>query len=140
MNYLLVAGVILALVLWGSGARRLLQRAQWRLASGALAIGVLAAAAFIAVRGGWLKAILLALIGLMLTLWTRWPRVQASAPSDGAMSTEAARAMLGVGPQAGAAEIHAAYTRLMRMAHPDQGGTTGLATQLNLARDRLLKR
>jgi hypothetical protein len=139
MSYLLAAGVILVLVLWGSGARRVLRRAQWRIASGALAIGVLAAAAFVAVRGGWLKALLLALIGLMLTLWTRWPRAAASAPSDGAMSAEAARAMLGVGPQADVAEIQAAYARLMRMAHPDQGGTTGLATQLNLARDRLLK-
>jgi hypothetical protein len=27
----------------------------------------------------------------------------------------------------------------MRMAHPDTGGTTGLASQLNAARDRLLE-
>jgi hypothetical protein len=27
----------------------------------------------------------------------------------------------------------------MRMAHPDKGGTSGLAAQLNAARDRLLQ-
>lgn len=139
MSYLLVAGVILALVLWGSGARRWLRRAQWRIASGALSLGVFAAAAFVTARGGWEKGLLLAVIGLMLALSSRWPRGAPGRPADGAMSLEAARAMLGVGPQASAAEIQAAYARLMRRAHPDQGGTTGLATQLNLARDRLLK-
>lgn len=139
MSYLLVAGLILVLVLWGSGARRVLRRAQWQIASGALAIGVLAAAAFVAVRGGWLKGLLLALIGLMLALSSRWPRAAPSRPLDTAMSLETARATLGVGPEASAADIQAAYARLMRMAHPDRGGTTGLAIQLNLARDRLLK-
>ncbi|MDB5464608.1 MAG: molecular chaperone DnaJ, partial [Phenylobacterium sp.] len=52
---------------------------------------------------------------------------------------EEARSMLGVGGDATPEEIQAAYTRLMRLAHPDKGGTTGLATQLNAARDRLLK-
>ncbi|HQP19187.1 MAG TPA: DnaJ domain-containing protein, partial [Phenylobacterium sp.] len=51
-----------------------------------------------------------------------------------------ARSILGVGPQATTAEIQAAYARLMRVAHPDAGGTDGLAAQLNAARDRLLKR
>jgi hypothetical protein len=37
-------------------------------------------------------------------------------------------------------EIQAAYARLIRLAHPDKGGTAGLAAQLNAARDRLLKR
>ena len=55
------------------------------------------------------------------------------------MSLEEARSMLGVDADATPEEIQAAYTRLMRLAHPDKGGTTGLATQLNAARDRLLK-
>ncbi len=139
MSYLLVAGLILALVLWGSGGRRRLMRARWRIASGALSIGVLAAAAFVTVRGGGLKGLLLAVIGLMLALSARWPRPAATASSDGAMSLETARSTLGVGPGASASEIQAAYARLMRRVHPDHGGATGLATQLNLARDRLLK-
>jgi curved DNA-binding protein CbpA len=56
------------------------------------------------------------------------------------MSAEEARRVLGVGPDADAAEIRAAYTRLMRAVHPDTGGSAGLAAQLNAARDRLLKR
>jgi DnaJ-class molecular chaperone len=39
---------------------------------------------------------------------------------------------------AGPDEIQAAYVRLMRAVHPDAGGTSGLAAQLNAARDRLL--
>jgi hypothetical protein len=139
MDYLLVAGLVLILVLWGSGGRRFLKQSGWRIATGALAIGVLAAAGFVALRGGWLKGLLIAVIGLMLAISSRWPRaasVQSPAPG---MDLATARLTLGVGPQASAAEIQAAYARLIRLAHPDQGGTTGLAIQLNLARDRLLK-
>ena len=55
------------------------------------------------------------------------------------MSANEARAILGVETGATPAEIRTAYTRLMKRAHPDQGGTAGLAAQLNAARDRLLK-
>ena len=43
------------------------------------------------------------------------------------------------GPDATAGEIRSAHARLIRLAHPDKGGTAGLAAQLNAARDRLLK-
>jgi curved DNA-binding protein CbpA len=55
------------------------------------------------------------------------------------MSLDEARSILGVGADATREEIQAAYSRLMRLAHPDKGGTSGLAAQLNAARDRLLK-
>jgi curved DNA-binding protein CbpA len=55
------------------------------------------------------------------------------------MSLAEARSILGVAEGASPAEIQAAYSRLMRLAHPDKGGTSGLAAQLNAARDRLLK-
>ena len=55
------------------------------------------------------------------------------------MSRAAAASMLGVGEDAGRAEIEAAYRRLMFRVHPDQGGAAGLATQLNAARAVLLK-
>ena len=35
-------------------------------------------------------------------------------------------------------EIHAAHRRLMRMAHPDTGGSDWLASRINQARDVLL--
>lgn len=56
------------------------------------------------------------------------------------VGVDEARAILGVGPNATEAEIREAHSRLMRVAHPDKGGTSGLAAQLNAARDRLLKR
>ena len=59
---------------------------------------------------------------------------------QGAMPLEQARALLGVGADATPAEVNAAWRRLMGRAHPDQGGTEGLAAQLNAARDALLKR
>jgi hypothetical protein len=62
-----------------------------------------------------------------------WPRARSCGPD-----ASDARAVLGVDDGASAADIKAAYTRLMRMAHPDKGGTAGLASQLNAARDRLL--
>lgn len=59
---------------------------------------------------------------------------------QGAMPVEQARALLGVGEGASAKDINAAWRRLMARAHPDQGGTEGLAAQLNAARETLLKR
>jgi len=59
--------------------------------------------------------------------------------SSSRLGDQEARSILGVGPEASSAEIQAAYARLMRLAHPDKGGTDGLAAQLNAARDRLLK-
>jgi curved DNA-binding protein CbpA len=55
------------------------------------------------------------------------------------MSAAEARSILGVEPTATPQDIKAAYARLIQRAHPDKGGTTGLAAQLNAARDRLLK-
>jgi curved DNA-binding protein CbpA len=61
-------------------------------------------------------------------------------PPKPELSLSEARAILGVGPEATLAEVKAAYTRLIQLAHPDKGGTQGLAAQLNAARDRLIKR
>lgn len=59
---------------------------------------------------------------------------------QGAMPVEQARSLLGVGEGASAKDINDAWRRLMARAHPDQGGTEGLAAQLNAARETLLKR
>ena len=55
------------------------------------------------------------------------------------MSSQEARSILGVEDGATPAEIRAAHKRLMLLAHPDTGGTSGLAAQLNAARDLLLR-
>ncbi len=139
MSYLIVGILALALLWWGAGRKRLANLANWRAAAGLLAIGVFAAAAFVGVRGGWGKAILLVLIGVWLTYSARWPRPARPAPTGDRMSEGEARATLGVAAGATTAEIQAAYARLIQVAHPDRGGTDGLAAQLNAARDRLLK-
>jgi hypothetical protein len=98
----------------------------------------LAAAGIVSLRGDWvvgLAMLAMSLGGLFAS------RAQGRAPLQprGGMSVAEARSVLGVGAAATNAEIEAAYKRLMRMAHPDKGGTAGLAAQLNAARERLLK-
>lgn len=56
----------------------------------------------------------------------------------GAMTAEEARAVLGVGPDADADTIRAAYRRLMKQVHPDHGGSDYFAMKLNEARRVLL--
>ncbi len=58
--------------------------------------------------------------------------------SPGAMTTEEALRVLGLNAGAGEAEVRAAYHRLIRHLHPDQGGSSFLAAQVNRARDVLL--
>ena len=50
-----------------------------------------------------------------------------------------ARRLLGVRSDAGRDEILTAHRRLMVRVHPDAGGTSGLAAELNAARDLLLR-
>ncbi|MFO1071553.1 MAG: hypothetical protein U1E17_02400 [Geminicoccaceae bacterium] len=57
----------------------------------------------------------------------------------GAMDERTARAILGVGPDADAAAIRAAHRQLMARLHPDHGGSSFLASQINRARDYLLR-
>ncbi|TDH58169.1 molecular chaperone DnaJ [Dankookia rubra] len=60
------------------------------------------------------------------------------APPGGRMTREEALAVLGLAEGADAAAIRAAHRRLMRAAHPDQGGSDWLAARVNQARDTLL--
>jgi len=134
-----VLAVLLLLVWAGRGGLRSLSRGGVRVAGGVLSILLLAAAGFISLRGDWVVGLVLLAMSLG-GLFASRVEGRASAQPRGGMSAGEARSILGVGPDATAAEIEAAYKRLMRMAHPDKGGTSGLASQLNAARDRLLKR
>ncbi len=139
MTYLAIGCAILVLLLWASRGKPVLKRREWRFLAGAFAVACFAAAAYVGIRGGWGKSIVLVVIGLGLVVSTRRTGIAPPAGSNKIGDAEA-RSILGVGAEASDEEIRAAYSRLMRMAHPDKGGTSGLAAQLNAARDRLLKK
>lgn len=139
MLYIALGCAALLLLLWLGRGKPVLKRREWRFIAGAFAIACFAAAAYVGVRGGWGKSIVLVVLGLWLAVSTRRTGM-VMPPSAGKISDSEARSILGVGPQATDTEIREAYGRLMRMAHPDKGGTSGLAAQLNAARDRLLRK
>lgn len=58
---------------------------------------------------------------------------------SGSMSTEQAYRILGLEPGADEAAIRRAHQRLIAILHPDRGGSSVLAAQVNRARDVLLK-
>jgi hypothetical protein len=138
---ILGALVLLVLVTAGRRGQPIRIRREWRFISGTGAIVALLAAALLAIREAWIPAVVLLGVALSLMGSARFnPRRRAPAAlTKEPMSAAEARSVLGVGADATPDEIQAAFSRLMRMAHPDKGGTSGLAAQLNAARDRLLK-
>jgi len=114
------------------------QSGKWRLPTGLVSIGLLFAGLMLSVRGAWMAGAPLAVLAILLGLMAR-ARASPARPAYERMSPAEARSLLGVGAEATPAEIRAAHARLIRMNHPDAGGTDGLAAQLNAARDRLLR-
>ena len=141
MIYLIIAGIVFALLVWGVLPNASFKTAGVRIVSGSISLALFAAAGFFALRGGWGKALVLLTVGAGLALSAKAPLKAQAKPQDHGdrLSLKAARDILGVDAKATTAEIRAAYHRLMQLAHPDKGGTQGLAAQLNAARDRLLK-
>ena len=67
-----------------------------------------------------------------------WRAEPAAEPRSGAMTRAEALEILGLAEGADEDAIRAAHRRLMRSAHPDQGGRAWLAARINAARDFLL--
>jgi hypothetical protein len=142
MILLLIAGVVLAFVVWTGWGKPVLTRGQWRVGTGVLAVVLVGGGALVAARGAYGEGLGLAAVGGGLAYMTRsrrGPKPEPRLPTR-AMSEAEARALLGLGEHASTQDVQSAHTRLMKVAHPDRGGTSGLAAQLNAARDRLLKR
>ena len=85
-----------------------------------------------------------ALYGLVLLgplVWDYWQKHRTRLPLAFAsrMGRTEALAVLGLTDPASDTDIKAAWVRLMRVVHPDSGGTDWLASRVNQAKDVLLK-
>ena len=142
---ILALGVALLLA-WMWTRSEALLRGGWRVAAGLFAVALVVVGAAVSIKGEWwigLPLVVLALLSAAGGRINRRPRPAGGRPppryEPEGMGLAEARSILGVGPEASPADIREAYTRLMQRAHPDKGGTAGLAAQLNAARDRLLR-
>ena len=140
----LAAIAVWALVRLGRYSERLTKAGraggQWRIAATILGAVLLAGAVLAGSHGAWFATAGMVGAGLYLIGTSRVRPPAAKAMRREPLSETEARSILGVGSQANATEINDAWRRLMGRAHPDQGGTEGLAARVNAARDRLLKR
>lgn len=143
MPFLALAAIVVFGVLVWLGRRSRSGKADWRVGAALLAGCALAGAAASGIRGEWpISLLFLTAFGWFVFDVRRRgarPSAQSATPPSQKLSAAEARSILGVGPDASEAEIQGAYLRLMRAVHPDKGGTSGLAAQLNAARERLLR-
>jgi hypothetical protein len=113
------------------------RRGQWRVAATLTSAVLLAGGALQLSRGGWISGAALAGAGLWLTVASRMRAVPKRAEG---LSLPEAASILGVSVDASPDVVNTAWRRLMARAHPDQGGTEGLAARLNAARDRMMRK
>lgn len=142
--WLSIGMIVIGIIIGSMGVkRRVLEGRTWRPGAGMLAlvclIGAIAAAEMKIIPA----AVVLFGVSIWLALNARRRPPRAEPPPRQAprtsMSLEDAASTLGVPVTASEEEIQAAYVRLMRLVHPDRGGATGLAVQLNRARELMLK-
>lgn len=135
--WLVLAGIVVwALIRLGrqtEGPRR----GHWRVAATLVSAAMLVGGALALSKGAYVSGA--GLIGAALWLVVA-SRMRTVAVRREAIDDAEARSILGVPVGATPEAVNAAWRRLMGRAHPDQGGTEGLAAKLNAARDRLLKK
>ena len=140
MSYLILGALFFGFLVYWVRPSAVLRRAGTRILSSAVSIALFATAAFIGIDGSWGKALVLVMLGAGLALSARVPNRPNPRPVQQAgMGLKEARDLLGLKAGATPDDVRQAHRRLMQSAHPDRGGTPGLAAQLNAARDRLLK-
>jgi DnaJ homolog subfamily C member 19 len=76
--------------------------------------------------------IVLVIAGMLYSLWRR------GIVSGARMRSSEARELLNLHVGATADEIRAAHRQMIARVHPDTGGSAGLASRVNAARDALL--
>ena len=139
----------------GLGALALLMWAAQRFSKAEVS-GIKALLAWVtALAGLSLVALLLftgrgatALGGLVLLgplAWSWWQESQGrgrspGTPAGGKMGRPEALSVLGLQDPVSESDVRAAWVRLMRVAHPDGGGSDWLAARVNQAKDVLLGR
>jgi DnaJ domain len=90
------------------------------------------------------RALLMAYLDRREPTWREHAQAGATAGagswSTGKMTEEEAYQILGLAPGAGVDDIGRAHRTLMKKLHPDQGGSTYLASRVNEAKDVLTRR
>jgi hypothetical protein len=160
-SWLLVIAVVVAAFVLGRATRRASgpsKKPHGMSAKGKVAVTLIAAlVALVALRVGWSSFVLVAgtaaaILGRLLPLLRWWPLLRASGkgagpkpspfasdpPRSAKMSQAQALEVLGLKEGATPQDINHAYKRLIVKIHPDQGGTSFLARQLDEARRTLL--
>ena len=141
-------GVILAvavlLSLWAlRQAGRMTPQQSRRFARQLGGYGLFAVAAIMGLRGNFLVAVPAFTFGAGLlgfnSFTTRRQGSDAPPTPNLQMDKQQAYKILGLEVGASTDEIRNAHKRLQRATHPDAGGSTYLAAQINAARDLLLK-
>lgn len=132
----LAAVAVWALIRLGRQGERA-GRGHWRVTATLFSAVMFAGGLLALLKGSWVLGGGLVAASLWLTVASRQ---RAVAPRAEGMTDGEARAILGVSADASKAQINAAWKKVMARAHPDQGGTQGLAARVNAARDHLLKR
>ncbi len=133
-----MAFAVLAVLVW-AGRQPVRATRAVSMGTGLLSAMAAVGAVVSGLRGAWIVSLGFVALSTYLAQRTRAGIAAGAAGRGPAMSRREACAILGVSEGATRPEIQAAYRRLIRMAHPDQGGSAGLAAQINAARDCLLK-